>query len=272
MRAPVVCVLSVCVLVCVCEAVDVETRALGKCGAGEHLAQGRALTNDTLHAQIYDWANQRDVLRWEYAREGHASAEILALYDVPGNDAAALECVNISYDATIRLPGIFSSLLSVFGVPEDIPLQVEKLVCKGTDLILEDAIIQAPVVGLIHMRAKHALYNGNEIVSVSHTILNLPWYAMPFSGQTSSALDHSVSEKFTAILKSLCKADEGALIRRKLIPTNSSGFVTAPLIPSTRVRKFPLFRTDKANLETLRLGRVGLRRVARSASSPEVWV
>jgi hypothetical protein len=272
MRALVVCVCMLVASVCVCEAVDVETRALGKCGAGEHLAQERALENATLHAQIYDWANQRDCSHWDFAREGHASTELLALFDVSGSDAAALECVNISYQATINLPGIFSSLLSVFGVPEDIPLKVEKLVCKGTDLILEDAIIQAPVVGQVHMRAKHTLHNGNEIVSVSHTVLSLPWYALPFTGQTSAALDHSVSEKFGAILKSLCKVDEGVLIRRKLIPKLNQTFDVSPLVPDTKVRRFPLVRTDKANLDTLKLGRVGLRRMARSASAPEVWV
>jgi hypothetical protein len=255
--------------VCVCEAVEVESHALGHCAPGQRLAKERALDNRTLYEQIFRWSNDRDTGAWDYERDGHASAELLALFSVSGGEAAALECVHVNYSATIQLPGVFSGLLSLMGVPYDIPLYVDKVVCYANDIMYEDAIIQAPVVGSISMKARHAMYNEVDLVSTSHTVLTLPWYAVPFSSQTSAALDHSLQEKFSALSKTLCQAPEGgALLRRKLTPTaNSSGFAVRPENPGTRVRRFPLVRTDKGNGETLTLGRVGLRRMARSASA-----
>jgi len=270
MRALVVCVCMLAASVCVCEALDVETRALGKCGAGERLAQERALDNATLFGAVSTWAHEKEPVSWDYERDAHASAELLALFSVSGVEAAGLSCVRVNYTTNIELPGAFSGLLSLIGVQQPVPIKVDKVVCHGEDMMLEDAKIEAPVVGHLKMQARHNLYNSVDVVSEAHTVLELPWYAVPFSSQASGALSQSLKEKFAAIVLSLCRAPEGALLRHKIRPTNSSGFVTAPLLPGTRVRKYPLVRTDK-NVETLRLGRVGLRRVARSASSPAIW-
>jgi hypothetical protein len=268
MRALVVCV---CMLAAsVCEALDVETRALGKCGAGERLAQERALENATLHDAIYKWAHEKDVGTWDWAPGAHASMEILDLFSVTGVEAAALVCVRVNYTASIELPSVFAGLLSVIGIPQPIPLQVDKIVCHGEDILLEDAKIEAPVVGHVKMQARHNFYNNVDVVSSAHTILVLPWYAGMLSSQVSAALSKSLKEKFQAVVRSMCVSD-GALLQRKLTPTNSSGFAVAPALPGTRVRRFPLVRTDK-NVETLKLGRVGLRRMARPTSASEVWV
>jgi hypothetical protein len=135
-------------------------------------------------------------------------------------------------------------------------------------VIYEEADIDAPVVGKVEMKARHTLYNGKDVVSLSHTKLDLPWYAFAFAHQTSAALDHSVLEKFGAIIKSLCVAEDGggALLRRKLTPKQNRSFAEEP--ERRKVRKFPLVRTDSRGPETLVLGRVGLR---RTASAPEMW-
>jgi hypothetical protein len=273
MRAFVLCVLVVSVLcVCVCETVEVESHALGHCAAGQTLAKGRALENSTLYSAVFRWSNDRDTGAWDYETGGHTIADLLALFDVSGRDSAALECVRVNYSATINLPGVFSGLLSLMGVPHDIPLYVDKVVCYANDIMFEDAKITAPVVGIISMKARHAMYNDVDLVSTSHTVLTLPWYAVPFSSQTSAALDHSLQEKFSALSKTLCEAPEGggALLRHILRPKLNQTFATEPLVAGTRVRKFPL--RSKTAPEALTLGRVGLRRMEHSTSAPEVWV
>jgi len=278
MRAALVCMLvHVCVGV---RALEVETKLTQRCANGGRVQQTLALENHTLHEQIFFWAHNKDVGEWKYATGANASAELLARFDVSGAAAEALECVHVEYAATIRLPEPFETLVVMLGMQADIPLRVRKTVCAGSDVIFEEAHIDAPIVGSISMLAKEEVRDDVDLLSVAHTSLTLPWYAHVVSSQVSGALASSVLEKFNAVSRSLCDEDDGSrgkfaqlrALTRPLTPSataTANGSFALPAPARTAARKFPLKREHSAP-ETLALGRVGLRRVARSASAPAV--
>jgi hypothetical protein len=134
-------------------------------------------------------------------------------------DGAGLECAGIRYAAGIRIPEPFESLLVLWHMSVEIPLRVEKVVCRGKGVLYEDATIREPVLDEIRMTTKHELMTDFDMESTCKTTLFLPWYAQLLEAQVVSAMDRSVGEKFDAVVRSLCepqrRSGEGMRVRSK---------------------------------------------------------
>ena len=183
-------------------ATDVETRAVGTCARAFDL--DRALSNETLHEQVYYWANNHDVRDWQWEKTTPSPA-LLVRWDVSAAGGAELQCVGIRYSAGIRIPQPFESLLVMWHMSVEIPLRVEKVVCRGKGVLYEDATIHEPVLNEIRMSTKHVLATEYDLESTAKTTLYLPWYAQMLESQVSDAMSHSVAEKFDAVVRSLCE-------------------------------------------------------------------
>jgi hypothetical protein len=189
-------------------ATEIDTRGMGQCAAAFDV--GRALLNETLHEQVFYWANDHEVREWQWEKTT-ASPEALVRWDLSAAEGAGLECVAIRYAAGIRLPEPFESLLVVWHMAVEIPLRVEKVVCRGNRVLYEDAMIREPVLDQIRMVTKHKLVTDFDLESSAKTTLSLPWYAQVLEGQVSAALDRSVGEKFDAVVRSLCEPVKAGL-------------------------------------------------------------
>lgn len=181
---------------------EVLTRGEGHCARPFDL--GRALSNETLHEQVYYWANNHDVREWQWEKTT-ASPDMLLRLDLSVVDGAKLECVGIRYAAGIRIPEPFESLLVVWHMSVEIPLRVEKVVCRGDAVLYEYATIQEPVLNEIHMITKHDLVTDFALQSSAKTTLVLPWFAAMLEAQVKTAMSRSVGEKFDAVVRSLCE-------------------------------------------------------------------
>jgi hypothetical protein len=189
-------------------AMTVDTHGVGRCV--REFDVGRALLNETLHEQVYYWANRHEVREWQW-QTTTASPELVARLALSPSEAAGLECVGIRYAAAIRIPEPFESLLVMWHMSVEIPLRVEKVVCRGNRVLYEDAVIEEPVLNRIQMSTKHVLVSDYELESSATTTLELPWYASVLESQVSAALDKSVGEKFDAVVMSLCEPRRAAL-------------------------------------------------------------
>jgi hypothetical protein len=197
----------------------------------------RAVSNATLYQQVYTWARGKEVRDWSYA-PCNASAELLRLFDVSPADAPVLQCVAVHYSASLTLPEAFVSFLLFWRMPVDIPLSVDKQVCRTDSLVLESAVIRVPVLNEIHMSARHALLSDWDVDSASHMQMSVPWYARLIEPQIAEALDRAVREKLDAVMQSLCAPP--ALLRRQR--PNASFAPQALAAPAHR--RFSLCRTE----------------------------
>jgi hypothetical protein len=197
-------------------ATEVQTRGAGHCARAFDV--GRAISNETLHEQVYYWANNHEVRGWQWEKTT-ASAESLVRWGLSEADGAGLECAGIRYAAGIRIPEPFESLLVLWHMSVEIPLRVEKVVCRGKGVLYEDATIREPVLDEIRMTTKHELMTDFDMESTCKTTLFLPWYAQLLEAQVVSAMDRSVGEKFDAVVRSLCepqrRSGEGMRVRSK---------------------------------------------------------
>ena len=82
----------VCFLISNVRATDVRTRAVGHC-VREFDFQ-RALDNETLHNQVYYWANNHDVREWQWEKTT-VSPSLVQRWDITAETASRLECVAV---------------------------------------------------------------------------------------------------------------------------------------------------------------------------------
>ncbi len=82
-------------------ALVVEYEAERECPT--ELVVGRALSNATLHAQVYAWAHEQEVNRWDYAAAAARDA-LVARAGFTSEDAARLVCVRVHYGSAVELP------------------------------------------------------------------------------------------------------------------------------------------------------------------------
>jgi hypothetical protein len=195
----------------------------------------RAVSNATLYQQVYTWARGNEVRDWNY-EPWNASDEFVRQFAVPPEDAAAMQCVAVHYSASLTLPEAFVSFLLFWRMPVDVPLSVDKQVCRTERVILESAVIRVPVLNEISMSARHELLSDWDVDSASHMQMYVPWYARLIEPQIAEALDRAVREKLDAVMQSLCAAPEFPALLRLQRPNAS--------FAAQARRKFTLRRTE----------------------------
>jgi len=163
----------------------------------------RAVSNATLYRQVYTWAHDKDVRDWSY-EPWNASGEFQRLFGLSPADAAGMECAAVHYAASIRLPEAFVAFMTFWRLSVDIPLVVDKQVCRSDRLVLESAVIREPVLDEIRMSTRHELISDWDVDTSSHMQMRLPWYARLLEPQIAEALDRSVGEKLDAVMASMC--------------------------------------------------------------------
>jgi hypothetical protein len=249
---------------------EVNTRAVGHCV--REFDVGRALLNETLHEQVYYWANNHDVRDWQWEKTT-ASPELLVRWDVSAAEAQNLECVGIRYAAGIRIPEPFESVLVMWHMAVEIPLRVEKVVCRGNHVMYEDAVIHEPVLDQIQMSTKHVLVTDFDMESQAKTTLSLPWYAAMLEGQVKAAMDRSVSEKFDAVVRSLCEPRRHELLGLRSKRRNLSSWWKG-LRPAPHPYAGPTDNATNTNASiTETAGRHRLpHRPHRPANASDTWV
>jgi len=255
----------------------VKTRGAGHCARAFDV--GRAISNETLHEQVYYWANNHEVRGWQWEKTT-ASAESLVRWGLSEADGAGLECAGIRYAAGIRIPEPFESLLVLWHMSVEIPLRVEKVVCRGQGVLYEDATIREPVLDQIRMTTKHELLTDFDMESTCKTTLFLPWYAQLLEAQVVSAMDHSVGEKFDAVVRSLCEPQRrsagGMRVRskrRSLFP-GWSGLRPAPHPFAGPQGAANATSANASNAQTVGIHRLPQRahRPSRPANASDTWV
>jgi hypothetical protein len=246
MRAPVSAAVCACLLLSLSPASALVRDIAARRDCATPVLIERAVSNATLYRQVYTWAHDKDVRDWSY-EPWNASAEFLRLFNVPPDDAAGLECAAVHYAASIRLPQAFVSFMHFWHLAVDIPLTVDKQVCRSDRLVLESAVIREPVLDVIHMSTRHELMSAWDVDTASHMQMRLPWYARLLEPQIVEALDRSVGEKLDAVMASMCDANPfpalpafPALLR--LQRPNASFAPPASAAPARR--KFSLRRTE----------------------------
>ena len=185
----------------------------GRRECGTPVRMDRAVSNETLHQQVVQWARDKEVRDWSYA-PWNASEDFIRRLGVSDADAAALECAAVRYASSLTLPEAFVAFLLFWHMPVDISLSVEKQVCRTERTVFESAVIRVPVLNDVHMSARHELQSDWELDSSSHMDMYVPWYARLIEPQIGAALDQSVREKLDAVMQSMCEPpDFPALLR-----------------------------------------------------------
>ena len=185
----------------------------GRRECGTPVRMDRAVSNETLFAQVAQWARDKEVSDWTYA-PWNASVEFVDLLGVSDADAADMECAAVHYASSLTLPEAFVAFLAFWQMPVDVALSVDKQVCSTARTVFESAVIRVPVLNEVHMSARHELQSDWELDSASHMYMYVPWYARLIEPQIGAALDKSVREKLDAVMLSMCDApDFPALLR-----------------------------------------------------------
>jgi hypothetical protein len=185
----------------------------GRRECGTPVRMDRAVSNETLFAQVLQWAQDKEVREWRYA-PWNASDDFIRLLDVSDADAADMECSAVHYASSVTLPEAFVAFLLFWHMPVDVPLSVDKQVCRTARTVFESAVIRVPVLNEVHMSARHELQSDWELDSSSHMYMYVPWYARLIEPQIGVALDKSVREKLDAVMLSMCDPpDFPALLR-----------------------------------------------------------
>jgi hypothetical protein len=200
----------------------------------------RAVSNATLYRQVYEWAHNKDVSDWRYEVSVADDAFVRA-FELSADDVAGLECATVHYTTTVSLPDGFAAFMRFWNLATDVPLTVDKQVCRTEHAILERAVVHEPVVREIHMSTRHEVVSAWDVRSSSHMELDLPWYAQLLETQIGDALDRSVREKGDAVMHSLCAAPLFPALLRLHRP-NASFVAQAVAAPARR--KFSLRRTE----------------------------
>ena len=138
-----VSVMLACALLATASALVVEYEAERECPT--ELAMAHALSNATLHAQVYQWAHAQAVSRWEYA-DAAASDALVARAGLAPTDATRLVCVRVHYGSALELPEPLRSLVQLLLLPGVVALDVEKLVCQLGGNIFEDTLVRDDIV------------------------------------------------------------------------------------------------------------------------------
>jgi len=175
----------------------------GRRECGTPVRMDRAVSNETLFAQVVQWAGDKEVREWSYA-PWNASVEFVDLLGVPDADAADMKCVAVHYASSVSLPEAFVAFLAFWHMPLDVALSVDKQVCSSARTVFESAVIRVPVLNDVHMSARHELQSEWELDSVSHMSMYVPWYARLIEPNIGAALDKSVREKLDAVMLSMC--------------------------------------------------------------------
>lgn len=185
----------------------------GRRECGTPVRMDRAVSNETLFDQVVHWARDKEVRDWRYA-PWNASDEFIRELGVSDADAADMECSAVHYASSLTLPEAFVAFLLFWHMPVDVPLSVEKQVCRTARTVFESAVIRVPVLNEVHMSARHELQSDWELDSSSHMYMYVPWYARLIEPQIGMSLDQSVREKLDAVMQSMCDPpDFPALLR-----------------------------------------------------------